>query len=78
MSSRAVSSESRRHDGGCTCRFVRYRMVSEPMFVHCCHRRGCQRESGSAFAVDGYQKASERWPAESLVRREVLFASASR
>jgi len=39
-------------DGGCTCRFVRYRLASKPMFVHCCHCRWCQRETGSAFALN--------------------------
>lgn len=37
-------------DGGCTCRHVRYRVASKPMFVHACHCRWCQRETGSAFA----------------------------
>ncbi len=36
--------------GGCTCREVRYTMTSAPLFVHCCHCRWCQRETGSAFA----------------------------
>ncbi|HEY7748442.1 MAG TPA: GFA family protein [Aestuariivirgaceae bacterium] len=27
-------------------------MTSEPMFVHCCHCRWCQRESGAAFALN--------------------------
>jgi hypothetical protein len=40
------------HDGGCTCRHVRYRMTSSPMFVHCCHCRWCQRETGTAFALN--------------------------
>ena len=40
------------HDGGCACGYVRYRMTSEPLFVHCCHCRRCQRQSGSAFAVN--------------------------
>ena len=40
------------HDGGCTCRHVRYRMTSKPMFVHCCHCRWCQRETGTAFALN--------------------------
>jgi hypothetical protein len=31
---------------------VRYRMMSEPMFVHCCHCRWCQRETGSAFVLN--------------------------
>jgi hypothetical protein len=42
----------RLHDGGCTCRFVRYRMTSAPLFVHCCHCRWCQRETGTAFALN--------------------------
>jgi hypothetical protein len=47
-----MSDESRFLDGGCTCRFVRYQLVSAPMFVHCCHCRWCQRESGAAFALN--------------------------
>ncbi|MEP7280478.1 MAG: GFA family protein [Rubrivivax sp.] len=39
-------------DGGCSCRRVRYRLHAPPMFVHCCHCRWCQRESGSAFALN--------------------------
>ena len=44
-------------DGGCTCRFVRYRMASKPLFVHCCHCRWCQRETGSAFALNALIEA---------------------
>jgi len=39
-------------DGGCDCRTVRYRMHSAPLFVHCCHCRWCQRESGASFALN--------------------------
>jgi hypothetical protein len=39
-------------EGGCDCREVRYRMTSRPMFVHCCHCRWCQRESGASFALN--------------------------
>jgi hypothetical protein len=39
-------------DGGCTCRAVRYRLASRPLFVHCCHCRWCQRETGTAFALN--------------------------
>ena len=39
-------------DGGCTCRSVRYRMTSKPLFVHCCHCRWCQRETGASFALN--------------------------
>jgi hypothetical protein len=38
------------YDGGCTCRYVRYRMTTKPLFVHCCHCSCCQRETGTAFA----------------------------
>jgi hypothetical protein len=39
-------------DGGCSCGAVRYRLASEPMFVHCCHCLNCQRQTGSAFVVN--------------------------
>ena len=38
--------------GGCACGHVRYRIVSKPLIVHCCHCRWCQRETGSAFALN--------------------------
>ena len=44
-------------DGGCDCRAVRYRMMSRPLFVHCCHCRWCQRESGSSFALNAMIEA---------------------
>ena len=39
-------------EGGCTCRAVRYRLNTPPMFVHCCHCRWCQRETGASFALN--------------------------
>ena len=39
-------------EGGCDCRAVRYQMTSKPLFVHCCHCRWCQRETGTAFALN--------------------------
>jgi len=44
-------------DGGCTCRFVRYRMTTKPLFVHCCHCRWCQRETGASFALNALIEA---------------------
>jgi hypothetical protein len=41
-----------RLEGGCSCGAVRYRLRSEPMFVHCCHCLNCQRQTGSAFVVN--------------------------
>jgi hypothetical protein len=32
-------------------------MTSKPMFVHCCHCRWCQRETGSAFAINALIEA---------------------
>ena len=39
-------------EGGCACGEVRYRLGSEPMFVHCCHCLNCQRHTGSAFVIN--------------------------
>lgn len=44
-------------DGGCTCRSVRYRLTSKPLFVNCCHCRWCQRETGTAFALNAMIEA---------------------
>jgi hypothetical protein len=43
--------------GGCTCRDVRYRLSSAPLFVHCCHCRWCQRETGASFALNALIEA---------------------
>lgn len=39
-------------EGGCACGSVRYRLESAPMFVHCCHCKDCQRQTGSAFVLN--------------------------
>lgn len=44
-------------EGGCDCRAVRYRIETAPLIVHCCHCRWCQRESGSAFALNAVIEA---------------------
>jgi hypothetical protein len=44
-------------EGGCTCRSVRYRMMTKPLFVHCCHCTWCQRETGAAFALNAMIEA---------------------
>ena len=41
-----------RREGGCACGGVRYRLSSEPLFVHCCHCLNCQRQTGSAFVIN--------------------------
>ena len=52
-----MSAESSFADGGCTCRFVRFRMTKKPLFVHCCHCRWCQRETGASFALNALIEA---------------------
>ncbi|MEM7284324.1 MAG: GFA family protein [Pseudomonadota bacterium] len=39
-------------EGCCTCGSVTYELTQSPLFVHCCHCLWCQRESGSAFAIN--------------------------
>ncbi|MBU6437733.1 MAG: GFA family protein [Betaproteobacteria bacterium] len=43
--------------GRCTCGAVRYALQSPPLFVNCCHCTWCQRESGSAFAINAMIEA---------------------
>jgi hypothetical protein len=43
--------------GGCTCRAVRFTLASTPLIVHCCHCRWCQRETGTAFALNALIEA---------------------
>jgi hypothetical protein len=45
-------------EGGCTCGTVRYRMNTRPLFVHCCHCRWCQRETGASFALNAMIESS--------------------
>ncbi|MEO8807688.1 MAG: GFA family protein [Burkholderiaceae bacterium] len=47
-----MSAQASFADGGCTCRQVRYRMATKPLFVHCCHCTWCQRETGASFALN--------------------------
>ncbi|HEX4174247.1 MAG TPA: GFA family protein [Acetobacteraceae bacterium] len=43
--------------GGCACGKLRYRMQSKPMFVHCCHCKDCQRQTGTAFVLNAMIEA---------------------
>ena len=44
-------------EGGCTCRHIRYRLTGKPMIVHACHCRWCQRETGTAHALNAIYEA---------------------
>jgi hypothetical protein len=52
-----AADEARPLEGACTCGAVRYLMKSKPMFVHCCHCRWCQRETGASFALNAVIEA---------------------
>lgn len=52
-----MSTNGEGYEGGCTCGEVRYRMLDNPLFVHCCHCSWCQRETGTAFATNAMIEA---------------------
>jgi hypothetical protein len=37
--------------GGCRCGALRYAIAAEPLALHVCHCRECQKQSASAFGV---------------------------
>jgi hypothetical protein len=45
--------------GSCPCTYISYTLTSSPLIVHACHCTHCQRESGSAFALNALYE-SER------------------
>ena len=52
-----MSDEIEGFEGGCTCGHVRFRGTSGALIVHCCHCRWCQRQTGSAFALNALIEA---------------------
>lgn len=51
-------TKSKTQEGGCSCGQIRYRMTDRPLFVHCCHCRMCQRQTGAAFALNAMIEAN--------------------
>ncbi|MCW8832532.1 MAG: GFA family protein [Colwellia sp.] len=45
-------------EGGCACGYVRYCITAKPLITHCCHCRYCQRQTGTAFALNALFEAS--------------------
>src|SRR4030095_2702526 len=39
-------------EGGCACSALRYKVTADPLIVHACHCRDCQRLTGSAFVTN--------------------------
>lgn len=55
-----MSSESSDSvEGGCSCGEIRYKVSGPPIYVHCCHCKWCQRESGSAFALNAMYETDQ-------------------
>lgn len=44
-------------EGGCTCGNIRYRLQGRPLIVHACHCTRCQRETGTAHALNAVYEA---------------------
>ncbi|WYZ42814.1 hypothetical protein EsH8_VI_000513 [Colletotrichum jinshuiense] len=45
--------------GGCACGNIRYSLNASPLVVHCCHCTCCQRETGTAFALNAVVEGDE-------------------
>lgn len=52
-----MMSQTTSHEGGCSCGHVRYKTISKPLIVHCCHCRYCQRQTGASFALNALFEA---------------------
>jgi len=38
--------------GGCPCGAIRYQVTALPLLLYACHCTNCQRQSGSALAIN--------------------------
>lgn len=45
-------------EGGCTCGHVRYQVNTEPLIVHACHCRWCQRQTGGPHVINALYEAT--------------------
>ena len=46
--------------GGCSCDQIRYELLAEPMFTHCCHCHLCQQITGSAFITNTFIEGAKK------------------
>lgn len=53
-----MNTQTETCEGACGCGSVRYSIEPEPLIVHCCHCRWCQRQTGTAFALNALIEAS--------------------
>src|SRR5215467_7103070 len=47
-----MSGKTKNLSGGCACGKVRYKLTNDPLIVHACHCRDCQRITGGAFVIN--------------------------
>ena len=45
--------------GGCLCNAIRYKVAGYPRLLYACHCTNCQRQSGSAFAMNMLLSAAD-------------------
>lgn len=45
-------------EGGCVCGLIRYSLTLAPLLVHCCWCTACQRQTGTAFALNAIIESS--------------------
>jgi hypothetical protein len=48
-----------KHEGGCACGAVRYRVSGAPLRTSICHCKFCQQRTGSAFGVNVYFRSED-------------------
>jgi hypothetical protein len=66
-----------KREGGCACGRVRYKLTAEPLIVHACHCRDCQRLSGGAFALNLWIERSAVESEEAAQLRSVKVPAGS-
>ena len=57
-------------EGGCTCGNIRYRLNGRPLIVHACHCTWCQRETGTAHALNAVYEAERVDPSQGRARAD--------
>ena len=65
-------------EGGCACGALRYRLESPPMFVHCCHCRDCQRQTGTAFVLNALIETARLTVLQGEVTRSAMPTDSGR
>lgn len=64
-----MNDESCPASGRCICGEVHYTLNCKPLFVHCCHCSWCQRETGSAFAVNALIESEQLSVRKGVVKK---------